>query len=313
MFALLAPRLRDNGWRSVIPIAQPGKRPLTTGWEAYNRAAPTDDEIHSWCTRYPDAGIGLAYGPDEVLGVDLDFVDPAMAELAHATVNETLGPTDCIRIGRRPKCLLLYRAAPRLIVPGKSFGGYELFSSTCQTVLYGVHPDTGQRYYWPSCSPEDISPADLPIAKQETVDILIKMLEPYTSRLRSKHCHPTVLSSSGRVTEWLQVFNSTPGSPASLCRQAVELAPEGDRYPTAFSAIVALVRIGLSDAEIITNIVVPYLARFDQQFQPDRQQAIISGLRWARTTIGPDKDAISTILGTKQIFARWRARWKSQP
>jgi hypothetical protein len=137
MFALFAPRVGDNGWL-VIPIAQSDKRPLTTGWEAYNRPAPTADEICSWCSKYPDAGIGLA-------------------------------------------------------------------------------------------------------------------------------------------------------------------------YPITFSAIVALVRIGLSDAEIITNVVVPYLACFDRKFRPARLQAIISGLCWACTT-GLDKDAISKILGSRQIFAHWRAR-----
>ena len=54
------------------------------------------------------------------------------------------------------------------------------------------------------------------------------------------------------------------GKPIDLCRAAVEVAPEGDRYPTAFSAVVALVRIGLSDAEIITDVILPYLERFDQ-------------------------------------------------
>ena len=75
MFATLAPRLRDNGWASVIPVANPGKCPLVAGWQAYNRAAPTEREVALWCSAHPGAGIGLAYGPDRVLGVDLDFLD----------------------------------------------------------------------------------------------------------------------------------------------------------------------------------------------------------------------------------------------
>jgi hypothetical protein len=109
MFATLAPRLRDNGWASVIPVANPGKRPLISGWQAYNRAAPTELEVDLWCSAYPGAGIGLAYGPDHVLGVDLDFLDPPAAREAQPSY---VGAGDCFRIGQLPKRLLLYRAAP---------------------------------------------------------------------------------------------------------------------------------------------------------------------------------------------------------
>ena len=310
MFATLAPRLRDNGWASVIPVANPGKRPLISGWQAYNRAAPTEVEVDLWCSAHPCAGIGLAYGPDRVLGVDLDFLEPAAAARAEAAAFDTLGPNDCFRIGQLPKRLLLYRAAPGLIVPGKAFGGYELFSTTCQTVLFGTHPDTGQPYYWPGRSPEDSSPDDLPVVGQEALNALIGALEPLCSRLGPKHRQPVASPAHGRVAQWLQAFNDMDGKPVDLCRAAVEAAPEGDRYPTAFSAIVALVRIGLSDAEIIQHVVEPYLARFDQRSRPDRQRAIMSGLRWAREQIGPDAEAIAAAMRSDQIFARWRARWQ---
>ena len=81
MFAELAPRLLDNGWGSLIPLANPGKRPIIPGWDAYNRAPPTDREVDAWCRAYPNAGIGLVYGPDGVLGVDLDFLDPDRGHL----------------------------------------------------------------------------------------------------------------------------------------------------------------------------------------------------------------------------------------
>lgn len=305
MFATLAPRLRDNGWASVIPVANPGKRPLISGWQAYNRAAPTEVEVDLWCWAHPCAGIGLAYGPDRVLGVDLDFLDVGTAARAEAAVVDVLGINDCVRIGRSPKRLLLYRVAPGLVVPGKAFGGYELFSATCQTVLFGTHPDTGQPYYWPGRSPEDISPQDLPVATQEALNALIGALEPLCSRLGPKHRQPVASPAHGRVAQWLQAFNHIEERPVDLCRAAVEAAPEGDRYPTAFSAIVALVRIGLSDAEIIQHVVAPYLARFDQRSRPDRQRAIMSGLR---EQIGPDAEAIAATMRSDQIFARWRAR-----
>jgi hypothetical protein len=310
VFATLAPRLRDNGWASVIPVANPGKRPLISGWQAYNRAAPTEVEVDLWCSAHPCAGIGLAYGPDRVLGVDLDFLDVGAAARAEAAVVDVLGINDCVRIGRSPKRLLLYRVAPGLVVPGKAFGGYELFSTTCQTVLFGTHPDTGQPYYWPGRSPEDISPQNLPLATQGALNALIGALGPLCGRLGQKHRQSLIPLAHGRVAEWLQAFNDLDGNPVDLCRAAVEVAPGGDRYPTAFSAVVALVRIGLSDAKIITNVILPYLERFDRREQPARQTAIMSGLRWARREIGPDAATIAETIRSSDMFARWKARWR---
>ena len=200
-----------------------------------------------------------------VLGVDLDFLEPAAAARAEAAAFDTLGPNDCVRIGRPPKRLLLYRAAPGLIVPGKAFGGYEFFSTTCQTVLFGTHPDTGQLYYWPGRSPEDTSPGDLPVVGQEALNALIEALEPLCSRPGPKHRQPVGLTSAWACCPMAPGLQRPGWKARRSLSGAVEAAPEGDRYPTAFSAVVALVRIGLSDAEIITNVILPYLERFDHR------------------------------------------------
>jgi hypothetical protein len=310
MFAALAPKLRDNGWGAVMPVANPGKRPLVSGWDAYNRAPPNDHEVDAWCTTYPNAGIGFAYGPDGVLGVDLDFLDPAVAARADSIVGEVLGHSECVRIGRLPKSLLLYRATPGLSVPGKAFGGYELFSSSGQTVLYGTHPDTATPYYWPDRSPEDVSPNDLPLVGQTALSSMIEALAPLCSRVGYTRPAGAAYGGGGRVAAWLRTFNRTNAKPVDLCRVAIEAAPEGDRYPTAFSAIAALVRVGLTDTDIIQHIVEPYLARFDQRSRPERHRAIMSGLRWARVQIGADAEAIAAALHSNQIFASWRARWQ---
>lgn len=310
MYGVLAPRLRDNGWRSLIPIANPGKRPLILGWDAWNRTAPADHEVETWGSAYAGAGIGLAYGPDSVLGVDLDFLETSVAAQAATIVQETLGPNDCVRIGRPPKRLLLYRAAPGLSVPGKAFGGYELFSTSGQTVLFGTHPDTCRPYSWPWLSPEVIGPEDLPVADQVALDAMIAALAPLCSRVNRLQPGVRPTAGGGRVAEWLRRFHADGGDPAALCRTAVEAAPEGDRYPTAFSAVVALVRVGLSDDKIVQHVVDPYLARFDHRSLPGRRQAIMSGLRWARAQVGADASAIAAHLKTGTMFARWRHRWR---
>jgi hypothetical protein len=311
MFAHLAPKLRDNGWKSVIPVANPGKRPLESGWNYYNKFAPSDADIDRWAARYPNAGVGLAYGPDGVLGVDLDFVVPETAAHATSLTYATLGITDCVRVGCPPKSLLLYRASPNLRALKKAYGGFELFSSAGQTVLYGTHPNTGNQYYWPSCAPEDAAPEHLPLVHQAALDRLISLLEPLCPRIVPKDGNRVDhFTNAGRVTQWLHAFAGGNAKPLELCRVAVEAAPEGDRYPTAFSAVVALVHIGLTDAEIITSVIGPYLERFDGRHQRDRRSAILSGLRWARREIGPDAATIAAEINSERMFAGWHARWR---
>ena len=79
MFKFLAPKLRDNNWIGLIPLYNPGKRPLISGWQEYNKRPPNDDEIDNWCSKSPGAGIGLACGNDSVVGVDQDILDLQVA------------------------------------------------------------------------------------------------------------------------------------------------------------------------------------------------------------------------------------------
>lgn len=65
MFARLAPRLIGNGWTSLIPLR--GKIPLVSGWSRFNRAPPGEALIEQWIRQFPDAGIGLVFGPDKAL------------------------------------------------------------------------------------------------------------------------------------------------------------------------------------------------------------------------------------------------------
>ena len=133
---------------------------------------------------------------------------------------------------------------------------------------------------------------------------MVGALAPLCSRVGRTQPAGPASGSGGRVADWLRIFNTTDAKPLDLCRAAVEAAPEGDRYPTTFSAIVALVRVGFTDAEIVQHVVEPYLARFDRRSQPDSPTAIMSGLRWARAHIGPDADAIAARIMRSQICLR---------
>ena len=104
MFADFAPSLREMGWRSIIPLIAGQKRPAIAGWNAYNENSPSDEEIARWARFHFDAGVGLAFGPDQVIGIDLDFLEPIIAARGWEITCSILGETSLVRVGRPPKC-----------------------------------------------------------------------------------------------------------------------------------------------------------------------------------------------------------------
>jgi hypothetical protein len=314
MFASLAERLRENGWSGIIPLQNPGKRPLPAliGWQRYGQTPPTDNEISYWARRYPGAGIGLVAGPDRVMALDVDFLDPQKARRALDVTSAILGPSPLERVGKPPKAMVFYRAASSLIVPGKAFGGYEIFCSTGQTVLYSVHPETRQPYRWTDASPEHFAPSDLPMVGQAGIDELLRELLPLREALPQKNGRNALSAAaqSGRTGALLAEINTRAGEkPAAIVRPHVEHAGPGDRYPTAFAGIVALVRVGLSDTEITAAVIDPYLAKFSESDLRPRRSAITSALRWARQEIGPDAATINAAVGADTMMSAWHAKW----
>ncbi|MBY0361944.1 MAG: PriCT-2 domain-containing protein, partial [Phreatobacter sp.] len=69
----------------------------------------------------------------------------------------------CLRIGRAPKRLLVYRAATPFA--GRKRHPLELLARGQQFVAYAVHPDTGRPYEWP----ED-SLVEMPLSRLPVVD-----------------------------------------------------------------------------------------------------------------------------------------------
>jgi hypothetical protein len=145
-------RLVDNGY-PVIPIMPGSKIPGAwrggawrpyAGWSRHGERATTEAEIEIW-SRWPDCGIGIATGA--VVGIDIDVADPALAVSIQDCATSMLGTTPCIRIGRPPKRLLVYRADSRF--PGRKRHPLEGLALGQQFVAYAIHPGTGQPYCWP--------------------------------------------------------------------------------------------------------------------------------------------------------------------
>ncbi len=161
-------RLVDNGY-SVIPIIPGTKVPgrFTSGeWSPYPDWArhcdrPTKPfEVDIW-RRWPGCGVGIATGA--VVGIDIDILDGALAIQIAELATSMLGDTPCLRIGRAPKRLLVYRAATPFA--GRKRHPLELLARGQQFVAYAVHPDTGRPYEWP----ED-SLVELPVSRLPVVD-----------------------------------------------------------------------------------------------------------------------------------------------
>jgi hypothetical protein len=162
-------RLVDNGY-SVIPIMPGTKVPgrFTSGeWSPYPDWARHCDrpakpfEVDIW-RRWPGCGVGIATGA--VVGIDIDILDGALAIQIAELATSMLGDTPCLRIGRAPKRLLVYRASTPFA--GRKRHPLELLARGQQFVAYAVHPDTGRPYEWPEDSLVETPLSRLPVADE---------------------------------------------------------------------------------------------------------------------------------------------------
>jgi hypothetical protein len=309
MYAALAPRLRERGWLSLLPLHNPGKRPIPTAWERFNLAPPTDAEIEAWAAHHPTAGIGLAVGPDRVLGVDLDFLDPAKADTARGIALETLGPTPLIRVGQPPKTMLLYRQAGDFPA-SRRLGGVELFTTTGQFVLHSIHPDTLKPYHWPVESPLDVSPAELPAVTPEALAAFMGAIAPHCHRPElARAMAASASTGNGRAGELLKVFADMPGKdPAAIAADAIASAAPGDRHHSMVAAVVALGTAGLSDAEIRGALFDTYMAHFDGREARHRARIFDTAIGWARKRIGSSAADLPPML--RAIGETWSRKWR---
>ena len=311
MFASLAPKLRDMGWKSLIPLHNPGKRPIQTGWEAYSQSEPTDFEINLWAMRYPDAGIGLVSGPDCVIAVDLDFLDAAKSERALHIANDTLGTTPLVRVGQPPKSMLFFRADVNLDPGGRAFGGYELYRHSGQVVLYSVHPDTRQPYLWIEARPEDVSPSDLPVISQSMLDAFKTEMEPLceiTKRFCDKgRPHLGGASGASPTGKVLSLLNRSEEDPLKVVADCVRDASAGSRHYTMVGAVTALVMKGYTSAEIRAAIEPPYFETLNASEICARGGAVAKVAQWAIRRMRDGEESPVQYDATS-LTAAWLAR-----
>lgn len=185
-------RMADNGY-AIVPIAAAKKFPgefqngrwwPLKGWEMMAVTGTPEPLIDIWAN-YPGCGVGIACGGKTgVIGVDVDILDPVVANAVRNLIEARLGVTPLVRVGKAPKVLLVYRTTEPM--EKLSYQPIEVLASGQQFVAYGVHPDTGLPYHWPDENPTDtpldalplVSPAQVEAAVQEAYTLVPEELRP---------------------------------------------------------------------------------------------------------------------------------------
>lgn len=169
-------RMINNFGYHVIPIRPGTKKPGTyydgrgvgwtemTGWTSFCDTPATDGELDRWST-FPDCGIGVACG--NVVAIDIDILDHDAADDVEVIIRQHLGNTPLKRIGKAPKCLLVYRTSEPFSKMRR--GPIEALCRGQQFVAYSIHPDTGSEYSWPEDNLFDTPMGLLPVVTQEQV------------------------------------------------------------------------------------------------------------------------------------------------
>ncbi len=280
MFAKLAHTLRDTGWQALIPLKPNDKAPAISGWQNYNTTPATEAQIDAWALSHPNCGIGLAFGPDHVLGFDLDFKDKDIAAKTTAILHDTIGTTDLVRIGQHPKSLHLFKA-DNVTVSGRAFGGFEIYSVSGQCVLHGIHPSTGAPYSWPFAAPDELGPDDLPVVTQKNLDAFLEAMEPFREdrvTVRGKS-----ITNSGNVTPWLQAFNQCQSvdEMVTMAVGAVKCSTDGHRHYTMSATVTALVTKGVAPDVFEDAITAAYEHKLSDSEAHKRAGAVTKVIDWA--------------------------------
>lgn len=186
------------GYRMLLPIVPPtaeiserstlhahigtpsdprGKAPGVRGWSGqwygfdWLKHQTTEDDLRRWAVMH--AGVGLRLGPHPAVGatnvadasenlfaLDVDTLDPTLAEIAWRTLQRVVPAPNARRIGRAPKFLVLLRSADVIKYTRVEFTGHEgkrerveLLGAGRQCVVHGVHPITGKPYTWDPAPP----------------------------------------------------------------------------------------------------------------------------------------------------------------
>ena len=166
-----------NGYRPVAVYTK-AKRPIGIGWRA---DAMQDPPL--WATRWPEeAALSTGIVTGTIVGVDVDVMNQAIVDRIVFDIEQSIGRTPLVRIGRAPKTLLGYHCEGEpfrklqtevFVIPDGSEAKVEILADGQQFVANGIHPDTGLPFIWPAASPATVPLDQAPAITLEQAQAVI--------------------------------------------------------------------------------------------------------------------------------------------
>jgi Protein of unknown function (DUF3987)/Bifunctional DNA primase/polymerase, N-terminal len=161
------------------PLTSPGKQPRGAGWQ--KRAMQNPPEAVRLQPDLRALNTGLLCS-EKLVGVDVDVPIQSLADQIVNLAETAFEPTPLVRIGLPPKILLAYRVetafgkmqTPELFLPDGTKCKVELLARGQQFVADGIHPDTGEPYFWTGETPETVPLDDLPSIGEEKARAFIE-------------------------------------------------------------------------------------------------------------------------------------------
>ncbi len=179
-------RIVDMGY-SAVPCRPGSKRPGSfsggnwwgkSDWQQYCDRGPTEYETRSW-TRWPDAGICVAMGYNDVVAIDVDTDDPDMCTALSAVM-----PLSRVQKRGQKGFTAFYRGTRAIESKAFNVNGervLDLLGHGKQTVVPPtLHMDTGRPYAWLTDETlENTHPRDLPELPDDIADLIEGALAPF--------------------------------------------------------------------------------------------------------------------------------------
>lgn len=165
-----AERARDNGF---FPVPMDGKTPMIRNWGGRPMGACA---IRNTIAKQPAiAAANVGFRTGKLVAIDIDEEAEYQSRRLTDAAYRMLGYTPFLRIGRYPRRMLFYRSTNE--VQSRKIGSVDILGAGKLAVVHGVHPDTGQWYYWPELSLLDATFDDVPLVSSAELQCFIDWLD----------------------------------------------------------------------------------------------------------------------------------------
>jgi hypothetical protein len=293
-FHKYADNLKEQGY-SVVPIGPGVKHPQVYEQSSGGRGEWKNawnwqhNQYNAEQARFwPECGIGIRTG--EVIAIDIDILDEAIASKAAQQFIEELGPTPLCRIWKHPKRQLIYRTD--IPFSKMKMGQIEVLAQGQQFVAYGIHPETGAKTQWVGDgSPEDTAVKDLPTVTEDQVRAALMFVNSQLpSGLRGDALSVGLFngeprtSTSGVGAQYTIDGNRVRGTEAGL-RAVMPFIPNADLHWDEWNRVAMLLFAATNGSEMGLEL----FERFSQQSPKHNPKTTAD--KWATLHRSPPKSS----------------------